>query len=428
MGICTSPLTLVSFTLALSALPLVAQDASTLLSKAGAIVRSIDPGELQGASFDKVECLTVIPKNSRSAFILGAQERKGIQTCRTQGEWSTPLIVTTRMVPDARSSATSALSEDMIFLSSESQRTPSSWSRLDNLPLQDGTAALVLWKESSGTFGGRSTPKFTIKPETRSAESDSLLTSSFLRDIRMLDQRIPTPSGASPPAMSAPPPPAAAAPKSPPRAGMVGEGRMPRVTGTHPLVSGENEKPGFGLYSYALFAHAPSDDELPAFRSFFTALLALPTSGSLGRTLQPARINETEIPVNQAAASWDFMSVQDRVKFVLDHYDYGRAAAILACLPERTRTGPVIISVLAPIDVSKHPRPVLVEDLSLAQPALMRASVDHFVAQASEENFWQESLLATLALKLRNALEVSAVALGMSRKEVTEWIKMTPGT
>jgi hypothetical protein len=202
---------------------------------------------------------------------------------------------------------------------------------------------------------------------------------------------------------------------------------MPRVTGTNALVSSETETPGYGLYSYALIAHAPSEDELPIFKAFFTALLAQPTSTNLAKTLPLIRINITEVPTTKRDAQWDTESVAERVNFVLANYDYARAAGILACLPQRTGTGPVIVSVLAPIDISKHPIPVLVEDLTRAEPTLMTSDVNYFVDQASQDQFWKESTLNLMCLKLRNALEVAAVALGMSKEAVSGWITFQNG-
>jgi hypothetical protein len=201
------------------------------------------------------------------------------------------------------------------------------------------------------------------------------------------------------------------------------ESGLPRVTGTATLVSGATEPAGYGLYSYALLAHAPDGDELRIYRSFFEALVGLPTSNNLSKNLPRARINITEIPVT-SAAHWDVMPVESRVSFVLDHYDYARSVAILGSLSKRTGTGPVIISVLAPIDLSKHPDPVLVEDLTKAEPRMMTVGVDNFVEQAGKDQFWDESKMVSLCFELRNNLEVAAVGMGMVRGEVTTWVML----
>src|SRR6185503_19727079 len=82
----------------------------------------------------------------------------------------------------------------------------------------------------------------------------------------------------SPPVEAAPPPPPPAAtappPPSPPPTGGglsgIGGGSdtgggasatMPRITGTAPLLPGQKEEMGYGLYSYALLSHAPQESE-----------------------------------------------------------------------------------------------------------------------------------------------------------------------
>jgi len=198
---------------------------------------------------------------------------------------------------------------------------------------------------------------------------------------------------------------------------------LPRVTGTAVLLPGEIEGAGYGLYSYALISHRPQPDELPKFKAYFRALLDLPTAEAVERYVPRRRINITYLPLDSPAPKWFTMSLDDKVSYAVEHYDFARGAAMVASLSEHTGPGPVIISLLKPLDVSAHPHPVLVQDLTLAQPSLMASYVSYFVQQAAKDQFWEESALSHFSLSLRNALEITAEGLGMSKVAVQGWVK-----
>ena len=194
-----------------------------------------------------------------------------------------------------------------------------------------------------------------------------------------------------------------------------------RLTGTAFLLQNQAEEAGYGLYSYALLAHKPSAAELPAYRAFMRAIVDLPTAAALGHYVPKERINLTSIPVTGEPPPG--IDPDAEVDFILGHYDYARSSVILASLPKRTGGGPALISVLKPIDPAARPIPVLVQDLTHAQPGLMATYVANFVSQAGQDHFWQESTLGQFALSLRNSLETAAVGLGMSKTAVDSWIK-----
>ena len=244
---------------------------------------------------------------------------------------------------------------------------------------------------------------------------------------------------APPPAAPAPLPTAKPAPASPPdrapspagdhRDGATAArgadhgGSMPRVTGTAILLPQHAEQLGYGLYSYALMSHRPEASELARYKAFVTALLEQPTAESVERSVPKSRINITYVPMDSSVPSWGGPPTDEEVTYIIDHFDYGRGAAMLASLSTRTGSGPVIVSVLRPLDMSQHPHPVLVQDMSLAQPSLMSAYVSSFVQQAAKDQFWQQSTLGSFALSLRNTLETAAMALSMSKDAVDGWVK-----
>ena len=82
-----------------------------------------------------------------------------------------------------------------------------------------------------------------------------------------------------------------------------------------------------------------------------------------------------------------------------------------------------MVSLLAPISPSQHPRPVLVQDMTSAQPQLMSSYVSQFVQQVAIDRFYDDRTLAHFALSLRNLLEVAATGVGMSTTAVGTWVK-----
>lgn len=197
---------------------------------------------------------------------------------------------------------------------------------------------------------------------------------------------------------------------------------MPRVTGTAVLLPHQKEESGFGLYSYALLTHVPQESDLPKYRAFLTALVELPSAKDIVMYLPKMRINITYLPLSSSPQDWSGLTISEKVDYVLSHYDYARGAAMLASLPERTGPGPVITSVLTPLSFDQSPHPVLVQDLSTAQPVLMADYVKEFVDQAAKDHFWEAKTLAAFSLGLRNTLETAAIGLGMSQDAVKNWI------
>lgn len=234
--------------------------------------------------------------------------------------------------------------------------------------------------------------------------------------------------GAAPPAQARPSPPPPPPPPPPPveAAAPPAESSsgptMPRVTATAVLLPSQHEEPGYGLYSYALLTHRPQESELSKYRAFLTALVGLPTAKDVGAYVRKARINITYFPLTSSPNDWDALAIDGRVDYVLAHYDYARGAAMLASLPGSIGAGPVITSVLKPLSYDQSPHPVLVQDLSKAQPVLMEDYVKEFVDQAAQDHFWQERTLQAFSLHLRNFLETAAIGLGMSKDAVHGWV------
>lgn len=198
---------------------------------------------------------------------------------------------------------------------------------------------------------------------------------------------------------------------------------LPRITGWAILVRQQKEAPGYGLYSYLLLAHEPGYDEIERYEALVRALIQLPVAKDEAVYVRTARINITYLPLVSFSPDWEQLTTEERINYALSHYDYARGAALLASLPRRTGPGPVVVSVMTPLSLERHPHPVLVQDLSLAQPSLMEDYVSRFVNQVSGDHFWKSDTLSDFALALRNALETAAVGLGLSRDAVKSWVQ-----
>jgi hypothetical protein len=197
-----------------------------------------------------------------------------------------------------------------------------------------------------------------------------------------------------------------------------------KASGTMPLMRRGKEEPGYGLYSYALLAHAPEDRDLPRYRAFIRALLELPMPNDIALSMPRYRINATYLPVTSIPSSWDEMPPAAQTEFVLYHYDYARSAAMLAGLATPIGDGPILFSALVPWQIQEHPHPFLVQDLSKAQPELMAAYIKCFIDQVAKPQFWVSDRLEALAVKLENLLVITAGGIGMSRDAILVWLRL----
>jgi len=204
-----------------------------------------------------------------------------------------------------------------------------------------------------------------------------------------------------------------------------GGGGGAQFTGTALLLSKASEDPGYGLYSYILLPHAPAPYEKERYRSLLIALLNIPTVKDLSALVPKSQINTTYLLTKEMPPLESPFSAADEADFLLQNYDYARATVLLSTLPKYTGLGPIIVSVLHPLQYGQTPNPVLVQNLSDAQPDLMSVYVDAFSKRVAQGEVWQPQSLASLSLSLRNLLETTAVGLGLSRTAVTSWIKLS---
>ena len=193
-----------------------------------------------------------------------------------------------------------------------------------------------------------------------------------------------------------------------------------RLTGRKLLVRSSTEAPGYGLYSYLLFASAPSNITRPryesAVRAFFQILEGVQDLEVAG--MQRRRLNITYLPVSVTPNS-----DKPEVDWVIENYDYSRAQVLLSKLPGSLRTqGPYIISTLRPLSSSPPDSfRFLYQDLSTTPPTLIISWLREFVLQASQDRFWEERKLSDFVLTLRTGIELAALALPDVKRASSDW-------
>lgn len=187
------------------------------------------------------------------------------------------------------------------------------------------------------------------------------------------------------------------------------------------LVRGKAEEDGYGLYSYLLFGSRPSDStSRQRYCKAIEAYLNLINDiGIMEEYYENNELNITYLPVDSAPTT------TISVDWVLEHYDYGRARALLNAIPGDLRNGPYFISTLEPLSG----RTVLLgqylyQNLS-AVPAdanLIPLWVKAFLNQAAQERFWEENRAEMFTLELRTTISILAEGLPEVRRALEDWI------
>lgn len=233
------------------------------------------------------------------------------------------------------------------------------------------------------------------------------------------------------PVMAAAPPPPPVVASMPPLA-------LPQIveTGRAFLLSGDHEKPGYGLYSYLLWANHPSDQDRKRFLSVIAAFLSIPRAAveegtemavdSQGHSvpaaeavqaqnLNVAYIPVTALPPAQVTADW-----------VLDHYDVARARILLARVPKSLHGGPYIVSTLHPLRanlaVGEHclfqnlSSPTITDDLAYQWIQL-------FQSQAAQKDFSKPNTMANFTLNVRDQIGSLADKIPAAKAGLALWIQ-----
>lgn len=206
-----------------------------------------------------------------------------------------------------------------------------------------------------------------------------------------------------------------------------------RETGRAFLLSRKVEDAGYGLYSYLLLGSRPTTASRERYLKAIEEYLRFPDIARLVENLPRRTLNTTYLPlqtdlgpeIKQQLADEHYTEVAE---WVLKQYDYERARVLLQALPGDLRDGPYIVSFLKPPrwDGSPPSRPYLYQDQSSVPPHLVSLWAKEFLNQAAQENFSQERTAVQLALKLRTAVGILALALPDPPKNLAHWIVWVP--
>jgi hypothetical protein len=194
-----------------------------------------------------------------------------------------------------------------------------------------------------------------------------------------------------------------------------------RETGRSFLIKGEQEKDGYGLYSYLLFGSPPTSQSRDRYLKAIEAHLELiPDVTKLEGYFDRKQLNVTYLPLevrpeSDVSASW-----------ILERYDYARARSILDSLGGEHRNGPYIVSFLRspgkPVDATAR---YLYQDLGSVPPDLVEHWEKEFLNQAAQEHFWEPKTGELMVLKLRTTIGILAMALPDVQKGLESWITWT---
>lgn len=201
---------------------------------------------------------------------------------------------------------------------------------------------------------------------------------------------------------------------------VMGKDRGTAETGRSFLVKGRKEESGYGLYSYLLFGSRPDDSNRDRYLKAIDAYLKnIEEVSKLQVCFPRSKLNVAYLPLEVApgpsiSADW-----------LLNHYDYVRARALLDVLPRSLREGPYIVSALRPLGNSSAGGQYLFQDLS-AVPSkngdLISWWVREFIAQAAQEHFWEPRTAELFVLKMRTTIGVLATGLPEVQKSLEGWI------
>jgi hypothetical protein len=169
-----------------------------------------------------------------------------------------------------------------------------------------------------------------------------------------------------------------------------------RDTGRAFLLPHQREAAGYGLYSYLLFGTPPSDASHDRYLQAICAYLTIPPIAGMEQYIPRGKLNITYLPIATQP------SARPTPEWVLDHYDYDRARALIDRIDGTHQDGPYIVSVLRPLpDTRLAAVHYLYQDLSSIPPNVILLWVKEFLAQVEQDRFWEERATEHFVLVLR---------------------------
>jgi hypothetical protein len=183
------------------------------------------------------------------------------------------------------------------------------------------------------------------------------------------------------------------------------------------LLPNQQEKAGYGLYSYLLFGAPPDGEARARYLQAIAAYLRLiPHLAALKQYFKPRDLNVMYLPMQQLPS--DTQTITE--EWMLIHYDYTRTRSLMRALPGTNRAGPYLVSSFQPLDkTTAAPVPYLFQDLSVVPPSLVSLWVSEFLNQVAQQNIMKERTGPILVLRIRTIIEQLAITM----PEVREALK-----
>jgi hypothetical protein len=208
------------------------------------------------------------------------------------------------------------------------------------------------------------------------------------------------------------------------------------------LVGTQAEEQGYGLYSYLLFNAPPTNENSKIFQYVIWACVQeIPDIEKLEARGNPRNsLNIVYIPVTTQVPDFSATTSSRETKkrwsqWILDHYNYDRARAILARIPKTSgRRGPYLASILSPTSSSSFVNaPKLVQDLSELpgdNPLVAFKWVRDFIRVSTPsrgEGGWNPPTLVKLTTSIRKTTAVSLADNNVSytKDDLKRWISDT---
>lgn len=177
---------------------------------------------------------------------------------------------------------------------------------------------------------------------------------------------------------------------------------LTRITCRSQLLNNESEEPGYGLYSYILFAKRPNKHEKKAYLEIIEKFLDItPANTTYIQSLKKNCLNITYIPVHSKSNS----IVAEEI---LRNYNYERAKIMLSFFKNNDlKKGPYIISSASPLGTTNKTirANYFIFNFTRIEKQMIVLSFDMFLQQVEKEDFLDpHSTLKRFVVYLRNKL------------------------
>ena len=201
------------------------------------------------------------------------------------------------------------------------------------------------------------------------------------------------------------------------------------------LPAGTSEPTGYGLYSYVLFAHPPSDQEMPAYRAIVKAYLQMLAEGPT-TPAQPELLNATFLPVKRrmrpqlsqlgTKRSSNMPSDEQLEHLIRETYDYDRAGEFLDKLKHVHTGGPYIVSNRTALSLATGLQETyLDQDITAcgSSPEFAGAWVRLFERSAAEQN-WSSKKLSVFTMDLIAIISKAGEQVSIAEPAIQRAIKL----